>query len=90
MRDFSALDDSVPEDARGKYKAFSCEEGRGVRHLKKLSQHGLSHVHLLPTYDFGSVPERAENQKSLSSADISGMEALESDSEFQQTSTSLC
>ena len=88
VRDFSALDDSVPEDARGKYKAFSCEEGRGVRHLKKLSQHGLSHVHLLPTYDFGSVPERAENQKSLSSADISGMEALESDSEFQQTLTS--
>ena len=88
VRDFSALDDSVPEEARGKYKAFSCEEGRGARHLKRLSQHGLSHVHLLPTYDFGSVPERAENQKSLSTADISGMEALESDSEFQQTLTS--
>ena len=88
VRDFSALDDSVPEEARGKYNAFSCDEGRGVRHLKKLSQHGLSHVHLLPTYDFGSVPERLENQKSLSSADISGMEALESDSEFQQTLTS--
>ena len=66
VRDFSALDDSVPEDARGKYKAFSCEEGRGVRHLKKLSQHGLSHVHLLPTYDFGAFRnERKIKSRSL-------------------------
>ena len=88
VRDFSALDDSVPEHIRGKYAALSYEEGRGVKHLKKLSHYGLSHVHLLPTYDFGSVPERLENQKSLSQADITGMKHLDSDSEFQQTLTS--
>jgi hypothetical protein len=26
------------------------------------AQAGLNHLHLLPTYDFGSVPERREDQ----------------------------
>jgi hypothetical protein len=30
--------------------------------LKSLQEAGLNHVHLLPTYDYGSVPERAEEQ----------------------------
>ena len=33
-----------------------------MRHLRELKQAGLTHVHLLPSYDFGSVPERAEDQ----------------------------
>ena len=33
-----------------------------MRHLRDLRQAGLTHVHLLPSYDFGSVPERAEDQ----------------------------
>jgi pullulanase-type alpha-1,6-glucosidase len=36
-----------------------------VNHLKSLADAGLTHVHLLPTYDFGSVPERVEWQKTV-------------------------
>jgi hypothetical protein len=34
----------------------------GLAHLAALADAGLTHVHLLPTFDFGSVPERPENQ----------------------------
>ena len=34
-----------------------------MRHLSELQRAGLTHVHLLPSYDFGSVPERAEDQQ---------------------------
>ena len=35
---------------------------QGVEHLRQLQESGLTHVHLLPSYDFGSVPERADMQ----------------------------
>ncbi|MBD8500400.1 type I pullulanase [Paenibacillus arenosi] len=64
-RDFSIDSNSgVSEKNRGKFTAFT-EEGTklkgdaavktGVDHLKEL---GITHVHLLPTYDFGSVNEK--------------------------------
>jgi len=34
----------------------------GTQHLRDLQQAGLTHVHLLPSYDYGSVPERIEDQ----------------------------
>ncbi len=37
----------------------------GLAHLKGLAEAGLTHVHLLPSYDFGSVPEREEEQLSV-------------------------
>ena len=40
------------------------QEGtNGDLHLRKLAAAGLSHVHLLPTFDFGSVPERPEARR---------------------------
>lgn len=40
------------------------EEGTcGDLHLRKLAAAGLTHVQLLPNYDFGSVPERQEPQR---------------------------
>lgn len=39
------------------------EETAGVKHLADLRAAGLTHVHLLPSYDFGSVPEREEDQQ---------------------------
>ncbi|KAK9903518.1 hypothetical protein WJX75_007894 [Coccomyxa subellipsoidea] len=63
IRDFSASDASVPQEFRGKYGAFSLEDSAGVRHLTDLRTAGLTHVHLLPSYDYGSVPERAEDQQ---------------------------
>jgi hypothetical protein len=66
VRDFSASDSTVPAALRGKYLAFSPSatglETLGQQHLLRLSQAGLTHVHLLPSYDFGSVPERPEEQ----------------------------
>ena len=62
VRDFSALDETVSASARGKYLAFCEESSVCVSHLKKLADAGLTHVHLLPSYDFGSVPELPENQ----------------------------
>ena len=47
---------------RGKYSAFALEDSAGVTHLRRLQSAGLTHVHLLPSYDYGSVPERAEDQ----------------------------
>ncbi|BDA50310.1 Pullulanase [Coccomyxa sp. Obi] len=63
IRDFSASDATVPELLRGKYLAFTLEETAGVKHLADLHSAGLTHVHLLPSYDFGSVPEREEDQQ---------------------------
>lgn len=60
IKDFSYDKESgVPAEYRGKYKAFTVQ-GRGgesptcVEYLKKL---GITHVHLLPFFDYGSVDE---------------------------------
>ena len=40
------------------------QEGtHGDLHLRKLAAAGLSHVHLLPTFDFGSVPEILQERR---------------------------
>lgn len=57
VRDFSMHDESVPEFMRGTFKAFSLPYTRGTRHLRKLSRAGMSHVHLLPSFDCASIPE---------------------------------
>jgi pullulanase len=66
IRDFSASDETVPAHLRGKYLAFSSNATGiltdGQAHLQQLGECGLTHVHLLPSYDFGSVPELAANQ----------------------------
>lgn len=60
IKDFSYDADSrVPQAYRGKYKAFTVtpaagEYPVGVEYLKKL---GITHVHLLPCYDFGWLDE---------------------------------
>ncbi len=57
VRDFSSNEDQVVEEMRGSYLAFTQAESHGVRHLKKLAKAGLTHIHLLPVFDFGSVNE---------------------------------
>ncbi|WP_395702088.1 alpha-1,6-glucosidase domain-containing protein [Aquabacterium sp.] len=57
VRDFSISDDSVPEAYRGKYAAFTQADSRGMRRLAALARAGLTDVHLLPVFDFASVPE---------------------------------
>jgi pullulanase/glycogen debranching enzyme len=58
VRDFSINDETVPEAHRGKYLAFTDSTSNGMRHLKALADAGLTDIHLLPVFDFATVPER--------------------------------
>jgi pullulanase/glycogen debranching enzyme len=57
IRDFSAQDSTVPAAHRGKYLAFTDDNANPMRHLKSLQKAGMTHVHLLPSFDFASVNE---------------------------------
>jgi pullulanase-type alpha-1,6-glucosidase len=57
LRDFSIGDATVPAEQRGKYLAFTATASAGMRHLRRLADAGLTDVHLLPVFDFASVPE---------------------------------
>jgi pullulanase len=57
VRDFSMSDGSVPTAERGKYKAFTETNSRGMQHLAALGKAGLTDVHLLPVFDIATVPE---------------------------------
>ena len=65
IRDFSIADENVPEQLRGTYSAFNVWSSNGVRHLKKLSRAGLTHIHLLPTFDIATINENREEQLKL-------------------------
>ncbi|MBK7892463.1 MAG: hypothetical protein IPJ84_16945 [Bdellovibrionales bacterium] len=55
LRDASALE-TTPLN-QGRYRAISDSTSLFHRHLKRLAEAGLTHLHLLPVFDFGSVPE---------------------------------
>jgi pullulanase len=57
IRDFSVSDSTVPSARRGKYLAFTEANSNGMKHLKKLQQAGLTHIHLLPTFDLATIDE---------------------------------
>jgi pullulanase len=57
VRDFSAADTTVPPPHRGRYLAFTHAASAGMQHLKALAEAGLTDVHLLPVFDFATVPE---------------------------------
>jgi pullulanase len=57
VRDFSANDPSVPADLKGTFKAFTLSNSNGMRHLRSLAAAGLTHVHLLPSFDITSIDE---------------------------------
>ncbi|KAK9283626.1 hypothetical protein L1049_011876 [Liquidambar formosana] len=81
IRDFSASDHTVHPDFRGGYLAFTSQDSAGVRHLKKLSNAGISHVHLLPTFQFAGVDDEKEKWKCV---DTQMLETLPPDSIEQQ------
>ena len=65
MRDFSVSKNSGMKN-KGKYLAFtehgtrnSAGDATGIDHLKEL---GITHVHLLPVFDFGSIDETKLNE----------------------------
>ncbi len=75
VRDFSIADGTVPKpanaddpDHRGKFTAFDrgiVGETDGIKHLEKLADAGLTHVHILPAFDFATVRENAADQVNL-------------------------
>ncbi len=66
IKDFSFDKESgIPEKYRGKYKAFTVFNTNGsyltcMSYLKEL---GITHVHLLPFFDYGSVNESGDEKQ---------------------------
>ena len=58
VRDFSINDNTVSTAHRGKYAAFTETSSNGMKHLAALSRAGMTDIHLMPVYDFASVPEK--------------------------------
>ncbi len=81
VRDFSISDQSVPAADRGTFKAFTVQNSNGMQHLRALAQAGLTHVHLLPAFDFASVDE---DKSTWQTADPARLAALPPDSDQQQ------
>ncbi|KAI0513966.1 hypothetical protein KFK09_009998 [Dendrobium nobile] len=81
IRDFSENDQSVDPDFRGGYLAFTCQDSLGINHLKKLSNAGLTHLHLLPCFQFAGVDDDKSQWKHT---DDVMMSKLPADSEQQQ------
>lgn len=71
IRDFSSADKSVPAELRGTYKAFTQNGKRGqplsngMAHLQRLQKAGLTHIQVLPAYDFGTVEENRDKRIDL-------------------------
>jgi len=81
VRDFSAFDEGIPEEARGTFAAFTYPESAGMQHLEKLAQAGLTHVHLLPVFDIATINE---DKSTWISPDVETLAGFPPDSEEQQ------
>lgn len=66
VRDFSVNDPSVPAELQGTYKAFTLPESSGMNHLRALAEAGVTHLHLLPTFDIATIDENKANWQSPS------------------------
>ena len=81
IRDFSANDPTVPAEHQGKYLAFTDVESNGMQHLISLAQAGLTHLHLLPSFDIATIEE---DSSLWVEADPAELAALPANSEEQQ------
>lgn len=81
VRDFSIFDETVPEKERGTFKAFTELNSNGMKHLKRLADAGLTHVHLLPAFDMATIEEdKAKRQE----PDTEKLKSFPGDSDQQQ------
>ena len=62
VRDFSITDETVPAEHQGTFLAFTDEDSDGMQHLSALADAGMTHLHLLPAFDFATVAERRADQ----------------------------
>ncbi|MFJ6200233.1 pullulanase-type alpha-1,6-glucosidase [Micromonospora sp. NPDC092111] len=63
VRDFSIADTTVPAERRGTYLAFTDPNTAGMKHLRALGDAGVNYLHLLPAFDFATIPERRADQQ---------------------------
>ncbi len=88
MRDFSINDQTVPEEHRGTYMAFThngtdgANLSDGMRHLQQLSDAGLTHLHLLPLNDIASIHEERTERVDINDpferiCDVAGVDGLD-------------
>ncbi|MFF3627644.1 pullulanase-type alpha-1,6-glucosidase [Streptomyces sp. NPDC002164] len=60
IRDFSIADRTSKHP--GQYLAFTDTRSDGMKHLKRLADAGTNYVHLLPTFDIGTIPEKRSDR----------------------------
>ncbi|WP_236655436.1 pullulanase-type alpha-1,6-glucosidase [Streptacidiphilus carbonis] len=84
VSDFSSADTTVPAADRGTYLAFNDLNSDGMKHLAALARSGVTTVHLLPTFDFSSVPE-SKSEQSTPACDLA---SYAPDSQSQQACVS--
>jgi len=82
VRDFSATDESVPANLRGTFAAFTQKRSEGMKHLSLLGLAGVTHVHLLPAFDFATTNEDKSQWQAPS---FDALAALPPDSAEQQS-----
>lgn len=63
VRDFSMADTTVPAERRGTYLAFTDPNTAGMTQLRELAAAGVNYLHLLPAFDFATIPERRADQR---------------------------
>jgi pullulanase-type alpha-1,6-glucosidase len=68
VRDFSWYDPVVSDANRGTFRAFTESGTYGMEHLSALAQAGLTHIHLLPSFDVASIPEVRLDQATVDDA----------------------
>jgi pullulanase-type alpha-1,6-glucosidase len=81
LRDFSVYDPTVPDELKGTYLAFTLADSLGMTHLRRLAEAGLTHIHLLPTFDIATINEDTTAWQSPSFDELAGFPP---DSEEQQ------
>ena len=86
IRDFSINDNTVPENLRGTYLAFTINDSQGMQHLASLAQAGLTTIHLLPAFDIASVNE---DKSSWATVDNTLLASYAPDSDQQAHAVSL-
>ena len=62
IRDFSITDESVPENERGTYLAFTHKDSAGMTQLAEVADAGINTVHLLPSFDIATIEENRAQQ----------------------------
>jgi pullulanase len=65
-------------------RSAASQDCAGTRHLASLAAAGVTHVHLLPVYDFGSVNERREQWREPAAPGGAPLSSFPPDSEVQQ------